>query len=91
MIDAIMDFATGNALLIVIGLGLSWGVNRILAAIKGTALEAELGELIELAVEAGKDKKITAKEGRKLGKQGIDTLKALKEFLASKKDDDEEG
>jgi len=87
--STILEFLDGtNILIIVVGFGIAWGFRRIKTAIKGTALEAELGELIEVSIRAGKDGKITLKEGRAIGKEGKDSLVALKAFIAAKKDNE---
>ena len=86
MIDWVTGFFTGGAgiVLVVLGLVISIVGNKIIKRIDGTALEAELGELLKTFGEAIEDKKITAKEGRKIGKAGKDSLVALKEFLGKK-------
>ena len=84
-LNSAMEFFTGtNILVMVVGFGIAWGYKKIKAAIKGTALEAELGELIAVAVKAGEDGKITQKEARAIGKEGIDSLIELKALLTAK-------
>lgn len=81
------DFLTQtDIILIILGVLISWAYTQIKAAIKGTALEGELGELLEITVKAAMDGKITPAEGRAIGKQGIDSLWALKEFVKPPKD-----
>jgi len=88
MIDTIKGFITGDAgiVLIILGIVISIGFAKLRSAIKGTALESDLKELCEELVKATKDGKIDPKEGRAIGRAGIDSLKSLKALLSKKGD-----
>jgi len=67
MIDIIKGFITGDSGIVVIILGLiiTFATKRISKAIKGTALEGDLKDLLETTANAAKDGKLTGKEHRR--------------------------
>jgi len=86
MKDQILQLLANSGILAtVIGGILMFAYSKFKKVIRGTALEAELGELVTEVIKGTRDGHLDLKEGKAIGKEGIDTLKAVKELIAKKK------